>query len=222
MYLHQTKHTHSWFTLVELIVGMTIFAVGMTAILGLLHSTIDTSIASRHEIVASNLLRENIELIKNARNTNVRSFTEWNKILTEWSASSNLKWGIYIIENDFTHTGILYDPDPSLNWSIIGSPVYMKDKTVWFPTDLEWRYNATRLYLDDHDRFTHTATSTGTSYASYIIISPLSILDATWIPLTPIKNGKNQWYILDARVITKLRSGYREYDLKTVITDWKK
>ncbi len=218
MYLHQIKHPHSWFTLVELIVGMTIFAVGMTAILGLLHSTIDTSIASRHEIVASNLLRENIELIKNARNTNVRSFVEWSKIRTEWVASSSLVGGTYTVENDFSSTWVLYDAV----WNIDQSPIYMKDKTIGFPADLEWRYNAARLYLDTHDRFTHRVTSTGTSYASYVMVSPLIIDNAgTNIePKTP--TWKNQWYILDARVITKLRSGYREYDLKTVITDWKK
>jgi prepilin-type N-terminal cleavage/methylation domain-containing protein len=72
----------SGFTLVELIVGMTIFSVGMTAILALLHSTIDTSIASRQEIIASNLLREQIELIKNVRNSNVRSFVPWDTSFT--------------------------------------------------------------------------------------------------------------------------------------------
>jgi prepilin-type N-terminal cleavage/methylation domain-containing protein len=67
------------FTLIELIVGMTIFAVGMTAILAMLHAAIDTSRISKNEIIAGNLLREEVELIKNVRNTNIRSFTNWDK-----------------------------------------------------------------------------------------------------------------------------------------------
>ena len=82
MYLHTLRHSRSGFTLIELIVGMTIFSVGMTAILALLSSTIDTSIVSRQEIIASNILREQIELIKNIRNSNVRSFVEWDIVFT--------------------------------------------------------------------------------------------------------------------------------------------
>jgi prepilin-type N-terminal cleavage/methylation domain-containing protein len=68
----------SGFTLIELIVGMLIFSIGMTAILALLQSTINNSLYSRHEVVASNLLREQVELVKNVRNTNVRNFVPFD------------------------------------------------------------------------------------------------------------------------------------------------
>jgi prepilin-type N-terminal cleavage/methylation domain-containing protein len=68
------------FTLVELVIGMTIFAVAMTGILALLHSTISSSLVSRHEIIAANLAREQIELIRNARNTNIRNYTDWDRL----------------------------------------------------------------------------------------------------------------------------------------------
>jgi prepilin-type N-terminal cleavage/methylation domain-containing protein len=207
----------SGFTLVELIVGMTIFSVGMTAILALLHSTIDTSIASRQEIIASNLLREQIELIKNVRNSNVRSFVPWDTSFTGWSTPGYLASGSYIIENDYTSTGIIY----ALS-SIQKSPVFM-DNIILSSVDIESRFNATRLKLDDKERYNHRA-GTGTNYASYIIVSPLIIRDSAGIAIEPKDSVtlRNQWYILDARVIAKSRNKYREYDLKTVITDWKK
>ncbi len=217
MHTHPTLHSRSGFTLVELIIGMTIFAVSMTAILALLSSTIDTSIASRQEIVASNILREEIELIKNLRNSNVRSFAPWDRIRTEWVASSSLTGAIYIVESDFSATGVIYDTAGNIDTS----PVYMKDVTLGFPSpsDLEWRFLRTKLSSDAQGRFTHLS-GTGTKYASYVIVSPLIIDDGGSL-IEPKIAWKNQWYTLDARVIVKWRY-YREYDLKTVITDWKK
>lgn len=59
---------------------MAIFGIGMTGILALLHTTIENSLYSRHEIVASDILREQIELVKNARNSNVRNFVPFDRL----------------------------------------------------------------------------------------------------------------------------------------------
>ena len=200
---------------------MTIFSVGMTAILALLSSTIDTSIVSRQEIIASNILREQIELIKNIRNSNVRSFVEWDIVFTGWANPWYLRAWSYIIENDYTSTGIVYTPGMNTPEK---SPIYMDNVTslLGWTSTIEWKFNATRLYYDSDMRLTHTVTGSGTPYASYLMVSPLIIGTSLW-PIEPKTIiGKNQWFILDARVITKSRTGYREYDLKTIITDWKK
>lgn len=77
------RHSHSGFTLIELIVGMTVFAIGLTAILGLLSTTISNSTYSRHEIVVAGLLREQMELVKNMRDTNLKNYVAWDKVFTE-------------------------------------------------------------------------------------------------------------------------------------------
>ena len=64
-------------------IGMLIFSIGLTGILALLHSTIQNSWSSRHEIQASNILREQVELVKNIRNSNVRSFLPFDRIYAE-------------------------------------------------------------------------------------------------------------------------------------------
>lgn len=56
------------------------------------------------------------------------------------------------------------------------------------PTKLEEKFNATRLYLDPQGRYTHVSTGSGTNYASYIVISPLSVPSIGEIK----KDGKNQ------------------------------
>ncbi len=73
--------TSSGFTLIELIIGMTIFAIGLSGIYALLQSIMGNASYSRHEIVVANLLREEIELIKNIRDTNVRNFLPWDSAL---------------------------------------------------------------------------------------------------------------------------------------------
>lgn len=205
----------SGFTLIELIVGMMIFAIGMTGILALLHSTINNSLYSRHEIVAANLLREEIELVKNIRNSNVRNVIPFDRARFSGSAINSFMSGSYIIENNYTATGYELDPTTGM---INTMPVTLS--WISLPSSESDRFIAASLYLDQHGRFTHTPTATGTVYASYIMITPLQFRDGNGILVNVEKDGKAQWYILDARVLVQGR-GYKEYDLKSLITDWK-
>jgi prepilin-type N-terminal cleavage/methylation domain-containing protein len=161
----------SGFTLVELIVGMTVFAIGLTAILGLLHTTIQNSWYSRHEIVVANLLREQIELVKNFRDTNVRNFLPFDAAKIDNGPiipfGTSFSSGVYIIENNFVQSGITFSP--------IDYPITIKklDSIVFLAGDSSVKWEQSKLSLDSQERFTHTTTSTGTAYASYLIIAPL-------------------------------------------------
>lgn len=207
---HHLITNRRWFTLVELIIGMTIFVVWMTAILTLLNSAVSSSQRSKNEIIAANILREQVELVKNIRNTNVRSFALW---------SSWIVPNLYTIENDYSNSLTTYTNGIPTSW-----PVKMTTSTILQTDWLKDRFEKARLYIDDKWRFTHAITSTGSNIASYITITPLQFSRPAWTPLVlepKDRDGNNQWYILDARVIIN-SSGFREYDLKTVITDWQK
>jgi hypothetical protein len=52
------------------------------------------------------------------------------------------------------------------------------DTTVNFST-LEEKFEKTRLFLDSQARYTHSTTSTGTNFASYIILSPIGYQNGT-------------------------------------------
>jgi type II secretory pathway pseudopilin PulG len=156
---------------------MTIFAIGMTAILSLLSSAISSSQNAKYEIIAANLLREQIELVKNIRNTNVRNFAFWSTGITP---------NIYTIENDYTTAITTYN-----NGAITSSPVKMTPSTI-LPTDtLEQKFSKAQLFLDSQGRLSHTPSATGTSIASYIIITPLSFTRPHVNPSERIIEPKN-------------------------------
>lgn len=215
--------TQKWFTILELIVGMTIFSIGMTGILALLSTTIQNSLYSRHEIVAANLLREQIELVKNTRNSNIRNFIPFNSLLD--SDGGVFTGWVYIIENDFSFTGVKMNTNVygGSDGKIIEMPVKIeKSTTVNFSSSWD-TFTSAQLFLDAQGRYTHDTTATGTQYASYMLISPIGYKD----PIPPgnqiliEKSGSGQWYILDARVLVKTNGQYKEYDLKWIVTDWK-
>lgn len=197
---------------------MTIFAVAMTGILALLHSTISNSLVSRHEIVAANLAREQVELIKNIRNTNVRNYTDWDRARISDDGNAFFTGGVFIIENSYSNSWTSYGQ----NGEISESPVKMSSWSFAVADTLEQKFNTTRLYLDSEGRYTHTsANNTGTIYASYVIISRLRF-DTINGPIEPKNtNDKPQGYVIDARVIVKSR-WYTEYEVKTILTDWQK
>ncbi len=212
------KQTSSWFTLVEILIGMTIFSIGLTAVYLLVGTSISNYIYSRDEVVVSGLLLEQSELIKNIRESNIALYIPWESAKISPSGNSFASW-IYMIENDFSTGGIMID---QTNGNIQTAPIKLSkvDTTVIPFTTNKEKFEATRLFLDRLGRYTHIDTGTGTQYASYIILKPLGYTGATGIWTSIEKNGKSQWYIVDTRVIVKNNDTYREYDAKTAITDW--
>lgn len=89
---------------------MTIFSIGMTGVLALLGNTISASFISRHEIVVANLQREELELVKNIRNTNIRSFVDWDRarIEDEFTGQEYFTGGVFTVENDFSSSGVAF------------------------------------------------------------------------------------------------------------------
>jgi Tfp pilus assembly protein PilV len=119
---------------------MTIFAVGMTAILAMLHSAISSSIRSKEEIVAANLLREQIELVKNIRNTNTKSFAPWDRVLASPGMNA-FDRSVLLIENNYTSNIADYG-------NIEKSPVSIR-KAAFSDTDSDaTKFTDSRLYLD--------------------------------------------------------------------------
>lgn len=186
---------------------------------------------SRNEVVVANLLREQIELVRNIRDTNIIQAAKWDSALIKDGASYTYSlWsGSFIIGNDFTATGVTYNPS---NWNRITSPVFMSWITIQDinnftdDTKLQSKFEASQLCYDDKTRYIHCnriswvgVTNSWTIFASYINIIPMQYTSGG--SNTPIKkDGNDQWYIIDARVIVRDWSNYREYDARSAITDW--
>lgn len=161
----------SGFTLIELLVGMVVFTIGLTGIFALLNTTLSSAHFSRDEIVVSGLLREQIDLIQNIRNTNIRSFLLWDSIPLQYDGSVRLGSGVYLVENAFQTGSVRFNPD----YSIADSPVNIK-KLSSLPASPKEIWDITQLRLDEQGRYRHSVdTGTGTLFASYIVISPLTV-----------------------------------------------
>jgi hypothetical protein len=194
---------------------MTIFSIGLTGIYALLHTTMANVNYSRDEIIVSGLLREQIDLMVNMRDTNLRNYIPWDSVLIEspWR-QTRVQSGVYMIENDFSTSGSNID---NSNWSISKSPIKLTRMDP-FPITDEAKWNITQLRTDNKWRYIHhLTTGNKTKFASYIIVSPLSVNGSE-----VTKNWINQWWVLDARVMINLNGEYREYDAKSMITDWQK
>lgn len=211
-----SRHSsHRGFTLIELLVGITVFAIGLTAVYLLLNSTLKSVAYSRHEIAVAGILREQLELVRSVRDTNLASYANWDRALihTHHGTLTGFTEGMFTIENNFQSATTQSAPDGT----ITHSPVMMR--SMAFPLEGKWDmasvFQRTRLYLDEQGRYTHAPTATETQYASYLMVYPLGSGS-----VQVERDGRTQGYVFDARVIVQDGRTYREYDAKTVLTDW--
>jgi len=65
------------FTLVELMLSITVMFIGVIAIYGLLSLVIDETAKSTDRFIASQLAREGVELVRNIRDRNLVQATDW-------------------------------------------------------------------------------------------------------------------------------------------------
>ena len=120
------RHSRSGFTLIELLVGMTIFSIAITSIFLLLESTMKSVRISRNEVIVSNLLREQLELVRNVRDANLAKGAAWNVARIDDGAETNFSSGTFLIENDFSTNVTKFGNDSTGNFSILESPVKIK------------------------------------------------------------------------------------------------
>ena len=87
-------------------VGIVIFTLGFLGAYLLIESANSVSLQSRDEIIGSNIMREQIELLKNLRDTNWIQFKNWNSIeLAKLSTEIDTTFetgAFYTIENNFS------------------------------------------------------------------------------------------------------------------------
>lgn len=68
------------FTIVEVMVAILVFAVGLVGAFVLVNTAISLSVRSKQEIIATNLIREQLELAKNVRDTNWLALRDWKSL----------------------------------------------------------------------------------------------------------------------------------------------
>lgn len=199
---------NKWFTLVELLIWILIFTMGILSSYLLIYSAINASARSRDEIIAWNIWREKLELVRNMRDSNWLQILAWNKLINWWDSDPlhTLTGWYYIIWNDYSWTSAIKITKLS--------PVFSENQSYIFNP---WIWDSTVLCIDALWRYTYDCSwaNKTTKIYSYLKVEPLITKDMHWD--IPVDNALK----VSSINITKWR-GNSKYVISTIITDWKK
>lgn len=208
------KKNNYWFSIIEILVGIFIFTMGLLSVYLTIQSSVNLNDLSKNQIIASNLSREWIELVRNVRDSNFETLHKWNKINPDSpdNTSANEFFDLnadkyYMVDNDYISSTY---------------PVRIRE----IPSFVEWESNISswmdtyRMYKNAEWLYIHSdgslASHEKTIFYRYVKISPLFLEDASWnlnqVDDTLKITSKVIWY----------HKWYHEFELNTVITNWKK
>ena len=99
-------------------IGIFIFSLGLVAIFALLTSSLSVNELNKNSIIAGQLAREQIELVRNIRDTNYKKLKLWNQhnpdaVLTSLDKNDEtqvfLHDNYYLVENNYNTGEIIVD-----------------------------------------------------------------------------------------------------------------
>lgn len=193
-------------------VGIIIFTLGFLGAYLLIQSASNASLRSRDEIIGANIMREQIELLKNMRDTNWIQFRKWDSIEL---AKPSMESDTTLRSGNFYSIASNYTGGKSIHIEKIVLPsLSTQDMTKEFQKD----HSAIRLCTDSLGRYVHdcTGTNTKTSYASFFKVEPLMTTNTlTNTPITVDRAYKITVFFVS------FSTGYRITNMSTIITDWK-
>ncbi|MDD5197845.1 MAG: prepilin-type N-terminal cleavage/methylation domain-containing protein [Candidatus Gracilibacteria bacterium] len=200
------------FTILELMVGIVVFTLGFLGSYLLVDSASNASIRSRDEIIGANIMRGQIELLKNLRDTNWIQFRSWNSIEL---ARSSVETENVLQPNTYYTIANNFSAGKTIRIEKLSLLSLSKEAIV---QEFQKDNSSIRLCIDSLGRYVHDCTGTNlkTNYASFLFLEPLvtrNILTNTLIPV-------DRAYKVTVFFVS-LNKGYRLSDMNTLITDWK-
>lgn len=196
-----------WFAIIEVLIWIFIFTLGLISIYLLISSSLDLNRLSKNQIIATNLSKEWLELIRNIRDSNYLNNHNWNQLNPdEWSNSTPDFTRVfepinyYTIENNFSN---------SLPLIYINR---INDFWEW-KSELNWKMLSYKLCLDSENRYTYDCSLGNKWTFFYRYIKVDNVQDSSWIKSDAI------------RVISKViwtDGWYHDLEIETILTDWKR
>lgn len=197
------------FSLIEVMVWVFIFTLGMASVYVIVSSTLSVNYFNQNYIIATWLASEQIELVRNIRDSNYQRIQIYNQISPSTQEYDRVfeVWKKYKIENDYSSSGVF--------------PIKVTDISLGFE---EWQDKLTSssmksysLCLNSLNRYTYDCwwNSKKTQFYKYISIEPVKYID-WWVEKT-INNS----FIVKSKVIWYAK-WYHEFEVKWVIADWKR
>ena len=196
------KKNNFWFSIIEILIWIFIFSLWLLSIYALVVHTINLNEYSKNSIIASNLAREWIEIVRNVRDNNYKNLYKWNKL--PWNDVNNLfqTWVYYKVENDFS----------------LWNPLWVKFEVI--PNFAEWKTELSSrmqnyvLCLDGENEYTYNCVNNKKTYF-YRYIKFDDVLYNSWWNMVLLDNSIK----LTSKVIWYNR-WYHEIELKTILSDF--
>ena len=204
------KNNKKAFSIIEVLIGIFIFTLWMTGIYAIISSTLRVNDFNENYIIASNLAREQLELVRNVRDSNYSTLKPFNLKNPNWTSyadSDKFEFGKkYKIENDFSNTALF----PIKIDELLG---------FWeWVSEINWKMLDYKLCIDNKNRYTSDCiTSWNKESNFYRFISIEEVKYNEWWVDEVIDNA----FLLKSKVIWYQR-GYHEFEVKSIITDWKR
>lgn len=191
------KNTH-WFSIVEILVWVMIFSLGLVSIYMLIASSMKMNEYSKNSIIASNLAREGIEIVRNVRDNNYATLHNWNKFPGN-NVDVKFQTGIYYkVENDLDPANLLQVID-----------VFQEGRE--YLADEMKNY---QLYLTPENYYTYdqAAPNTPTYFYRYLVFDDVKSNTGMVLQDALKLKSKVIWY----------KNWYHEIELDTILADFQR
>lgn len=221
------------FTLIEVLVAILIFGLGLLSAFVLSSTANSLSLRSKQEIIATNLLREQIEVFKNIRDTNFLALRDFDSLRGVDPACSGNDCKV---EFGYAALGVRYAanaapafyrknvfgnasgvPSTAPNWDTPnGTRAHLSLVTA--ESNKTLGTTSFRYCLDSMGRYRLDCDSAmkPTPYYGFLLVQPLKTSGNGVSPFTVEGAFKLTAYFASTE------GGYREMSMSTIVTDFKK
>ena len=197
------KQTNA-FTIIEILVWILIFSMGIVSVFSLIISTLNINENNKNYIIAANLAKEQIELVRNIRDSNFKKVQIYNQINPSFDGDNRVVfelWKCYTIENDFSS---------SASFPVKVVPQNNCPEKWKFPPD------SLSICIDSDNLYTHDCNwNEKIPFFKYIEILPVEYKDGS-----DVKTIENSFKVV-SRVVRNSR-WYREFEIVSIFTDFKR
>ena len=196
------KNNISWFSIIEVMIAIFIFAMTMASIFMVISSSINLNNLNKNSLIASNLAREWIEIVRNIRDTNYKTYHKYNWLANaenEFGIDNFFKiWSYYKIENNYQDNKYNFKIDEIIDFA------------EW-KSEINWKMQNYKLYLDTENRYTYESYwNNNTIFYRYIYFD--NLIDDNWNIIDNAMKLKSKviWY----------SKWYHDFEIETIITDF--
>jgi len=200
------KSNISWFSIIEVMIAIFIFAMWMASIFMVISSAMSVNNLNKNQIIASNLASEQIEIIRNIRDSNYANFRKWNYIPNNSNDYSKVfkKWKYYKVENDYSDPLIHFNIDSTWNQNF--SSDYKQDLK-------DWKYNDYQLCIKKETNIYSYDCNTDNKkirFYKYLYIDELK--DDSWNIISEALKVKSKviWY----------DKWYHKFEINTILANF--